>query len=109
MSMPNKDKRFAWADNELLFQCECKADELLQVYVWHDDPEGYQISFATMGAPTSLWGTLRAWWHRRNRYYQEIILSNTDIEELVKELQTYIQNVKTQKVPEEQQENTAGH
>lgn len=105
--MPNtKNKRFEWADHEVLFRCQCKSDEFLEVYVWHDDPDEYQISFATMGTPVSLWGTLRAWWRRRNRYYQEIILDDADIAELLKVLQDYVQ--KNKGVSEEAQKDSSG-
>jgi len=93
--IPNKDKRFD--DNEdVLFRCECKGDHFLEV-VRDKDPNDPDLSIYFIDQPVSLWRTLKNYWIQKRYYFTDIILRDSDMEELVKVLNNYLEDKKKNK------------
>ena len=63
-------------------ECSCGGYHYIQVDIW-DEGTGEKV-IAFIQEPATLWELLKGWWHHRQCYVDDIILTKEQIEELRK-------------------------
>lgn len=67
---------------KILVECLCGGHHYFQLTKWGEA----DYSVALVGRPTGLWNVLTDWWHHRDPWIAEALLTPENIQELKREI-----------------------